>query len=84
MNLTWVNDPTTKTPSVSLTLLVVFGVFALAGNVCKAFDYISDIASLNELFYSSVALYFSRRNLMFNGKKYSANKAEEVKESITE
>jgi hypothetical protein len=84
LNLAWVVDPKTKEESVSLTLVVVFGLASLFTNILKATGKVDDVAGLNELFYSALALYFSRRNLSFGNKTYSASEAEELTKKVSE
>jgi hypothetical protein len=83
MNLKWVNDPKTQELSVSLTLMVIFALAALVINVLQSFGKVDSVAGINELFYSTVALYFSRRNLNFGGKSFSAQEAEDIKEKVS-
>lgn len=57
----WMIDPTTKQPSVSLTQLVAsFTMLVVLGGL-QVFKVIDGVGIFSELFYASVALYFSRR-----------------------
>lgn len=78
----WVNDPKDGGPSVSLTLLIVFGAAALGANALAVFKQVQSTAGLDNLFFSALALYFSRRNITVGNKSYSAAAAEEVKEKV--
>lgn len=74
-------DPTGK-PSMSASLVWVFGVTALILNILKAFGKVNDVGNINELFFSTIALYFSNRNITFGGKQYTATKAKEIESKI--
>lgn len=76
----WVTDPKDGGKSVSLTLVCVFGLSALVANWLVVAGKVSSSASVNELFWGAIALYFGRRNLSFGGKSYSAGDPAEVKE----
>lgn len=83
MKLPWIVDPKQKEESVSLTLLMVFALAALVLNILKSTGTVTEVASINELFYSGLALYFSRRNINIGGKNYSAVEAEAIKAKVS-
>ena len=64
----WITDPTTGKPSVSLTIFMISFAIMVAGTIFEAFHIIKSTALLDELFFSSIGLYWGRRNLSFNGK----------------
>lgn len=76
MNL-WVNDPVTKLPSVSLTMLLATFILVITAGALSMFGLVKDSSIFSEIFYSSVALYFGRR-LNIANKTFSSDKAEEV------
>jgi hypothetical protein len=77
----WVDDPVTKLPSVSLTLLVVsFAAVIVAGALNMA-GVVASTSLFSEVFYSTVALYFGRR-MTVGSKVVSADKAEEIKTQL--
>ena len=57
----WMDDPKTKEPSVSLTMLTVsfLGILIAAG--LHMADIVKDTSVLTEVFYANVALYFGRK-----------------------
>lgn len=81
MKIPWISDPKGE-PSVSLTLMLVFGVASLGANALAVFKQVQSTAGLDNLFFSAVALYFSRRNITVGKNTYSAADAEQVKEKI--
>ena len=72
INGIWMDDPKTKEPSVSLTMLVVSftGVLIAAG--LHMADIVKDTSIMTEIFYANVALYFGRRFSM-GGKTFSSD-----------
>lgn len=79
VRLPLVNDPKSKTPSISYTLLVVsfmYATVAIALNIAKITE---NTSSAMELFYATAALYFGRA-LSVKGQDYSGAKQEEKKE----
>jgi len=61
LNLPWVVDPKTKEPSVSLTLMIVSFVLALAAWALILAKKIEAPSIIMELFYSTACLYFGRK-----------------------
>lgn len=57
----WITDPTTKQPSVSLTLLCLATFLMVLFIGLEAFELMKSTALLDELFLTSVGLYFGRR-----------------------
>lgn len=57
----WVKDPITKQPSVSLTLLILSTVLMVSFTLLEAFHATKSSSLLDELFLTSVSLYFGRR-----------------------
>lgn len=78
----WIIDPYTKLPSVSLTLLIVFGFFALGANTLAVFKQVQSTGGLDNLFFACLALYFGRKNVTIGGKTYTSAAAEEIKEKV--
>lgn len=76
-----INDPTTKQPSVSLTLLLVSFVVLVVAGCLQMLKHIDSVSIFLELYLSNIALYFSRK-INFNNKTYTAEKAEEIVEKI--
>lgn len=83
MKLPVFEDPKSKEPSVSLTILVVSFLGMLAVGGLHVADKISTVSLFPELFYSAVALYFSRR-LNIGGKLFTSDKAEEIQTKLGE
>ena len=83
IKLPWVEDPKDNVESVSLSFCVVFGLAALVLNILKATGNVNDTASLNELFWGSMALYFGRRNINIGGKMFGAEKAESLEGKVS-
>jgi hypothetical protein len=79
----WVIDPGTKLPSVSLTILVVSLTAVIVAGSLHMAGVVQSTSLFSEVFYSSVALYFGRRFSM-NGKTFSSEKAEEIKEKVSD
>lgn len=77
----WVNDPATKTPSVSLSLLVVSFTAVIVAGALHMAGVVSNTSLFTEVFYSSTALYFGRR-LNIAGKAFTADKAEEITKKV--
>lgn len=57
----WMDDPKTKEPSVSLTMLVVSFVGVLVAAGLQMSNVIKDTSVMTEIFYANVALYFGRK-----------------------
>lgn len=57
----WINDPTTKAPSVSLTIMVVSFILVALACVLEMMGKVKGVSSLPELFYATAGLYFGRR-----------------------
>lgn len=57
----WMDDPKTKEPSVSLSMLVVSFVGVLVAAGLHMSDIVKDTSVMTEIFYANVALYFGRR-----------------------
>lgn len=77
----WVKDPIQKLPSVSLTILVISLAAVIVAGALHMAGVVASTSLFSEVFYSSVALYFSRR-LNISGKSFGSEKAEEIKEKI--
>ena len=60
MNL-WVQDPKTKEPSVSLSMLLITFVGVMIAAGLNMAGKIENVSCMTELFYANVALYFGRR-----------------------
>lgn len=74
-------DPKTGEQSISLTLLIVTFLCAIGAGALNMFGKTSSTSIFAELFYSSAALYFSRR-FSIGGKSFSADKAEEIVKKV--
>jgi hypothetical protein len=68
----WITDPTTKLKSVSLTMLAVSFVVVLVSAGLHMADKVKDTSVVMELFYTTAALYFSRR-VSIKGKDFEAS-----------
>jgi hypothetical protein len=77
----WVQDPVQKSPSVSLTILVVTFLLVAGATVLHMLGKVSHTSAVVELFYSAAALYFGRR-MSINGKSFSSEKAEEIASKV--
>jgi hypothetical protein len=81
MKMLWLIDPKTKEESVSLTL-AIFCTFLLTGaGIAQVLGKINTLGPFVEMFFSSWALYFGRR-FSVNGKSYSSDKAEDIKQKV--
>jgi hypothetical protein len=61
IKIPFVEDPITKAPSVSLTILIVAVVAVLVGYGLDLADKVKDTSIALEFFGISAALYFGRR-----------------------
>jgi hypothetical protein len=77
----WQNDPVTGLPSVSLTLALFATLALTVSGVLNMYGTIQTVGPFTEMFYSGWALYFGRR-FNVNGKVFSSDKAEEIKEKV--
>lgn len=77
MNLFWINDPSTKQPSVSLTLLLVAFLGTVVAGSLQLAGLVTSSSIFLELTLTFVALYFGRR-LNIGGKQFTSEKAEEI------
>lgn len=57
----WMDDPKTKEPSVSLSMLVLSFAGVLVAACLHMADVVKDTSVMTEIFYANVALYFGRR-----------------------
>lgn len=81
IDLLWVKDPSSQTPSVSLTVLIVSLIYLVTMGVLQALGKIQDVGIATEFFGVASGLYFGRR-LSFSktGTDVSSDqKQEEVK-----
>lgn len=67
----WVDDPSTKKPSVSLTYTVVFGTALLIAGALEVAGVTKSTSIFLEAFVGTLATYLGRR-LAWGGKTYSA------------
>lgn len=63
----WLKDPKNKKPSVSLTLMVISFIIAIAVAILMVFKQVEQSGIILELFYGTSSLYFFRK-LTFRGK----------------
>lgn len=61
MKIPYCEDPVTKQPSVSLTLLWLSALLMVIFIVLEAFDALQSTSLLDEFFITSVGLYFGRK-----------------------
>jgi len=73
----WLKDPKDGSPSVTLTILILFTVLLAVAAMFQVFGKVNNTSCLMEIFFSTSALYLGRR-LNFGGKTYSSDKAEEI------
>lgn len=57
----WVTDPTTKEPSVSLTMVVIAGSFCLVSASLEMFDLVKTTSIAFEMFGAACGLYWGRK-----------------------
>jgi len=68
IKLPWIIDPSTKLPSVSLSLLVLTFIGVITTNVLMLTKQIESSA-FTEIFYACAGLYFGRKLSFSNGTK---------------
>ena len=61
INGIFLNDPKDKTPSVSLTLMVVSFITALGGAIAHMMGKVQDTSIVLEVFFATSSLYFGRK-----------------------
>ena len=80
MNI-WIEDPNSKTPSVSLTLLVISFTATIVAGALNMSGVVASTSIFTELTYSCVALYFGRRTT-FAGKVFSSEPAQTIVDKV--
>ena len=75
MNL-FITDPKTKEQSVSLSMLVITFLAALVASGLQMAGKIESVGSINELFYASAGLYWSRKFTSSKNETLEAGKEE--------
>lgn len=71
----WLNDPVSKQPSVSLTLLIGSCVVLSVLGILESIGIVKSTSIFLELTMSFIALYFSRR-VTFKGQIFETEKHE--------
>lgn len=67
----WIEDPKTKEPSISLTIVVITGILCLIGAGLEMGGVVKSTSMLMELYLTACGLYFGRK---FTGAKGSLEK----------
>ena len=79
--MSYCKDPVNGLPSVSLTLLSISFLVLLGVGFAEVLGFVKSTGPFTELFYSTCALYFSRR-MSVGSKIFGSEKAEEVKKVL--